>query len=106
MSHFSTILKNLVASGMTNTNSALVVLESFFEKNDQDSSNMAVQYRGNIADTKEKVATGVISEQEAQLAFSKVKAHTLDLIEKVDESKGVKKEVYNSFLAKIYKRQK
>jgi farnesyl diphosphate synthase len=32
--------------------------------------------------------------------------HIKDLIEKVDESKGVKKEVYNSFLAKIYKRQK
>ncbi len=86
MSHFSTILKNLVASGMTNTNSALVVLESFFEKNDQDSSSMAVQYRGNIADTNAQIASGLISEQDAQLAFAKVKAHTLGLIQKVDDT--------------------
>ena len=86
MSHFSTILKNLVASGMTNTNSALVVLESFFEKNDPNSSDMTVQYRGNIADTNAQIASGLISEQDAQLAFAKVKAHTLDLIKKVDDT--------------------
>ena len=85
MSHFSTILKNMVASGITNTAAALVVLESFFEKNDSDSSDMTVQYRGNIADTNHKIASGLISEQDAQLAFAKVKAHTLDLISKVDD---------------------
>lgn len=85
MSHFSTILKNLVGSGMTNTKAALTVLEAFFEKNDQDSCDMAVQYLGNIADTNDKVANGTISEQDAQMAFAKVRQSTLNLINTVDE---------------------
>jgi hypothetical protein len=85
MSHFSTILTNLVASGMTNTNAALVVLESFFEQNDRDSSNLAVQYRGNIADTNTQIATGLITEKEAQVELAKVKKSTLELINTVDE---------------------
>ena len=84
MSHFSTILKNLVASGMTNTDAALVVLESFFEKNDKDACDRVLQYRGNIADTKSRVELGTISEEDAQLAFAKAKAGALDLISIVD----------------------
>lgn len=85
MSHFSTILKNLVASGMTNTNAALVVLESFFEENDPESSTKAVMYRGNISDTKEKIAAGLISEDDVRLAEARVKASTLDLIKTVED---------------------
>ena len=86
MSNFVLILRNLVGSGMTNTESALIVLEAFFQSEGNELSNNAISCRSQIADLKKDLAANTKSEEQAEITFTKIKLLVLFLIDEVEKT--------------------
>lgn len=86
MSNFVFILRNLVGSGMTNTESALVVLEAFFQSEGNELRNNAISCRSEIADLKKGLTENTKSEEQTEIAFTKIKLRVLFLIDEVEKT--------------------
>lgn len=86
MSNFVFILRNLVGSGMTNTESALIVLESFFQSEGNELRNNAISCRSEIADLKKDLTENTKSEEQTEIAFTKIKLRVLFLIDEVEKT--------------------